>query len=63
MLAEGLTSARPTFRSLALQACDEQLAKQSALQLAHRQQVAELEDAVHSLRQQVSLPHFTCAGF
>jgi hypothetical protein len=38
----------------ALQACDESLAKQSALQLAHRQQVAQLEDAVHVLKQQVS---------
>jgi hypothetical protein len=39
--------------AVVLQACDESLTKQSALQLAHRQQVAELEDAVHSLRQQV----------
>lgn len=35
------------------QACDESLAKQSALQLAHRQRVSELEGAVHTLKQQV----------
>jgi hypothetical protein len=39
--------------AVAVQACDESLAKQSALQLAHRQQVSQLEDAVHVLKQQV----------
>lgn len=39
--------------AVAAQTCDESLAKQSALQLAHRQQVAQLEDAVHVLKHQV----------
>lgn len=37
-----------------LQVCDESLARQSALQLAHRQQVSELQDTVQGLKQQVS---------